>query len=63
MVSPHNCTVRPGGPGGERGEIAGVSIIMKVSREGREYHWRSGERGESPQLKVESVREGDHGSN
>ena len=34
-----------------------------MSREERERHQGSGERGESPQLKVESVGKGDHEDN
>ena len=37
--------------------------MTKVSREGREYHQGRGERGESPQLKVDSVGERDCGGN
>ena len=34
-----------------------------MSIDGRECCWESGESGESPQLKVESMGEGDHGGN
>ena len=37
--------------------------MMKASREGRECRRERGERGESPQLKVESVGEGERGGN
>ena len=37
--------------------------MMKALREGRECHRGRGESDESPQLKVESVGEGEHGGN
>ena len=46
--------------GGEQGER---SSMMKASREGRECRRGRGERGESPQLKVESVGEGERSGN
>ena len=46
--------------GGEQGER---SSMMKASREGRECRQGRGKSRESPQLKVESVAEGERGSN
>ena len=58
--------IRSAGPegsgtgGGERGER---SSIMKALREGRECRQGRGESRESPQLKVESIGEGEQGGN
>ena len=62
MASPRNCAAGLGGPGdGEGGEER--SFRTKVSKKGREWRQERKERGESPQLNVESVGEGDHGGN
>ena len=62
MVPPHSLIAGPDGPGeGRKGEER--SIRMKVSREGGERHQESRKRGESPQLKVESMGKGDYGGN
>ena len=37
--------------------------MTKASREVRESHWGSGERGESPQLNVKSMGKGERGGN
>ena len=53
----------PDGPGMGGGEQGERSSMMKASREGRECCRGRGESGESPQLKVESMGEGEHSGN
>ena len=62
MAPPYNCSAGLKGPGdGRKGE--GRSARTKASSEGRKWHLKSRERGESPQLKVESMGKGDCGGN